>query len=74
MLIFGLGVRLATWVLMGLLVMVTFGHQLKDATYGLGEYVLPAALLLIGIAALTGPKDVLTFDVFIRPIWRRLRT
>ncbi|RMH27832.1 MAG: DoxX family membrane protein [Planctomycetota bacterium] len=73
MLIFGVGVRPATWVLMGLLVMVTFGHQLKEPTYALSDHVLPAALLLIGIAALAGPKDALTLGALARPIWRRLR-
>jgi len=61
-LIIGLGVRVWSWTLMGLLVMVTFGHQLKDATYGMGEHVLPAALLLIIVAALAGPKDLLCLD------------
>lgn len=73
MLILGVGVRLATWILMGLLVMVTFGHQLKEATYSLSGHVLPAALLLVAVAALAGPRDVLTIDFFLRPLWRRLR-
>lgn len=73
LLIFGLGVRPATWFLMGLLVMVTFGHQLKEPTYSMAEHVLPAAIGLIGVAALAGPKDVLTIDFLLRPLVRRLR-
>ncbi len=61
-LIIGLGVRAWTWVLMGLLVMVTFGHQIKEATYAIDAHVLPAALLLIIVAALAGPKDLLCLD------------
>jgi len=73
LLIVGLGVRPATWVLMGLLVMVTFGHQIKEPTYSMAEHVFPAAIGLVAIAALAGPKDVLTIDTLLRPLWRRLR-
>lgn len=71
MLIIGFGVRPATWILMGLLVMVTFGHQLKEPTYSLAEHVFPAALGLIGVAALAGPKDAITLDFIFRPLTRR---
>ncbi len=66
MLIFGLGVRAATWILMALLVMVTFGHQAQNATYGLGDHVMPAALGLVGIAILAGPGDKISLDHALR--------
>lgn len=61
-LVLGLFTRTATWILMGLLVMVTFGHQLKEPTYSLAGHVLPAAVGLAAIAALAGPNDVLSLD------------
>lgn len=71
LLILGLGVRPATWVLMGLLVMVMFGHQINEPTYSIAEHVFPAAIGLIGVAWLAGPRDLLSLDTVFRPIWRR---
>jgi uncharacterized membrane protein YphA (DoxX/SURF4 family) len=72
LLIIGLGVRPATWMLMGLLVMVTFGHMIDEPiTYSMTKHIFPAAIGLIGIAWLAGPRDLLSLDTAIRPIWRR---
>jgi len=56
---------------MGLLVMVTFGHMIDKPTYSMAEHIFPAAIGLIGIAWLAGPRDLLSLDTAIGPIWRR---
>ena len=66
LLILGLGVRYATWPLMFLLVMVTFGHQINEPTYSLSGHVWPPAAGLIAIVWLSGEKDVLSLDHLIR--------
>ena len=67
MLILGLGVRPATWILMAILVMVTFGHQINNPTYPLGDHVLGPAIGLVGIAILAGSRDRLALDRLILP-------
>ncbi|MBA4039091.1 MAG: hypothetical protein C0468_01950 [Planctomyces sp.] len=73
MLILGFRVRLAVWLLMALLVMVTFGHQVKEATFAMGPRVFPPAMGLVGIALLYTPaRDVLSVDALTARLHTRL--
>ena len=72
MLIVGFQVRLAVWLLMALLVMVTFGHQIKEPTFAMGPRVFPPAMGLVGIALLySRERDVLSIDALTAYLYRR---
>lgn len=75
LLIVGFQVRLAVWLLMALLVMVTFGHQIKEPTFAMGPRVFPPAMGLVGIALLFSPqRDVLSIDALTSYLHRRFMT
>lgn len=66
LLIAGLRVREAAIALGGVLVIVTFGHLLKEPLYALHEHVIPRLALTLVILVLPGGEDRFSLDELLR--------
>jgi len=64
----GLLVRPALLALGAILVIVTYGHLLKDFLYEFHTHVIPRLALLLFILVMPRADDVLSLDHFI---WRK---
>ena len=58
--------RLALVALGAVLVIVTFGHLLKEPLYAFHEYVIPRLALLVFVLAIPSETDSLSVDGFLR--------
>jgi uncharacterized membrane protein YphA (DoxX/SURF4 family) len=66
LLIIGLRIREALVALGFVLVIVTFGHLLKEPLYPFHEHVIPRLALLLFVFMLPGAEDHFSFDHLIR--------
>ena len=58
--------RLALVALGAVLVIVTFGHLLKEPLYAFHEHVIPRLALLVFVLAIPSETDSLSVDGFLR--------
>jgi cytochrome c oxidase subunit IV len=58
--------RLALVALGAVLVIVTFGHLLKEPLYAFHEHVIPRLALLAFVLAVPSETDTLSVDGFLR--------
>ena len=72
LLLIGWRVREALIALGGVLVIVTFGHLLKEPLYPFHEHVIPRLALLVFLLAMPRADDRFTVDFLARHLARRL--
>ena len=65
MLIIGFRVREALLVLGGILLLVTYGHLLKEPLYDTTSHIFPRTILLMAVFLCPGKSDVLTLDYWL---------
>jgi len=73
LLIAGWRIREALLALGAVLVVVTFGHLLKEPLYPFHEHVFPRLALLVFLLALPAEEDVFSLDHLLRTNRRRKR-
>lgn len=66
LLIAGWRVRLALFALGGVLVVVTFGHLLKEPLYPFHEHVIPRLALLLFLLVMPAAEDRFSLDARLR--------
>lgn len=66
LLLVGFRVRAALLALGGVLVVVTFGHLLKEPLYPFHEHVFPRLILLLFVLAMPGEDDRFSIDGWLR--------
>ena len=66
LLILGWQIRAALVALGGVLVLVTFGHLLKEPLYAFHEHVIPRLALLLFVLLLPPDDDAFSLDVLLR--------
>jgi len=66
MMLLGLRVREAAIALGGVLVVVTFGHLLREPLYALHEHVIPRLALVVLLLALPRADDRFSIDHWLR--------
>lgn len=71
MVLIGFRTRPALLALGGVLVLVTFGHLLKEPLYEFHTHVIPRLALLIVVLLLPPDEDVISVDGFLRSRHRR---
>jgi uncharacterized membrane protein YphA (DoxX/SURF4 family) len=71
LLLIGLWIREALLALGAVLVIVTFGHLLKEPLYPFHEHVIPRLALLLFLLVLPAEEDVFSTDYLLRARRRR---